>query len=65
MTDFQVKELRHSGWTDEQILEATVVASLFNDINRIADALGVEPELILNPNSEVDVPRLKNSPHFF
>jgi uncharacterized peroxidase-related enzyme len=46
VTDCQVKELRQSGWTDEQILEATVVASLFNDINRIADSLGVEPEVI-------------------
>lgn len=46
VTDCQVKELRQSGWTDEQILEATVVASLFNDINRIADSLGVEPEVV-------------------
>lgn len=45
VTDGLVDTLRQSGWSDEQILEATVVASLFNDINRIADALGVELEM--------------------
>lgn len=44
VTDQDINELRHAGWTDRQILEATVVAAQFNFINRIVDALGVELE---------------------
>lgn len=46
VTDENVNELRHVGWTDRQILEATVVAAQFNFVNRIVDALGAELELI-------------------
>lgn len=44
VTDADVEGLKEIGWTHEQILEATLVASLFNSINRFADALGVQPE---------------------
>lgn len=44
VTDEDVEQLRQAGWTDRQILEATVVAAQFNFINRIVDALGVELE---------------------
>ncbi|PIQ83430.1 MAG: hypothetical protein COV75_07540 [Candidatus Omnitrophica bacterium CG11_big_fil_rev_8_21_14_0_20_63_9] len=44
VTDEEVAALREVGWTDRQILEATVVAAQFNFINRIVDALGVELE---------------------
>lgn len=39
--------LRAVGWTDEQVFSAVSVASFFNYINRMADALGVdlEPEM--------------------
>ena len=46
ITDEDVNELRHIGWTDRQILEATVVAAQFNFVNRIVNALGAELELI-------------------
>lgn len=39
--------LREAGWTEEQLFSAVSVASFFNYINRMADALGVdlEPEM--------------------
>lgn len=36
--------LRAIGWSDAAIHDAVQVVSYFNYINRIADALGVEPE---------------------
>jgi len=39
-----VARLRAAGWDDRAIHDATQVCSYFNYINRIADALGVEPE---------------------
>lgn len=36
--------LRAHGLTDRDILDAVEVASYFNYINRVADALGVDPE---------------------
>ena len=37
-------KLRQAGYSDEQIHDAVQVISYFNYINRIADALGVDPE---------------------
>ena len=39
-----VERLRAAGWCDASIHDAVQAAALFNYINRIADALGVEPE---------------------
>lgn len=39
-----VEALRAAGATDEEIHSAVQVAAYFNYINRIADALGVDPE---------------------
>ncbi|HKQ50038.1 MAG TPA: hypothetical protein VJZ71_18325 [Phycisphaerae bacterium] len=36
--------LRAAGWSDAAIHDAVQIASYFNYINRVADALGVEPE---------------------
>jgi hypothetical protein len=36
--------LRSVGWSDLAIHDAVQVISYFNYINRVADALGVEPE---------------------
>ena len=36
--------LRVAGWSDAAILEAVEVIGFFNYYNRLADALGVEPE---------------------
>ena len=39
-----VAALRAAGWSDAAILEAVEVIGFFNYYNRLADALGVEPE---------------------
>jgi uncharacterized peroxidase-related enzyme len=44
VTDADVDGLKEIGWSQEEILEATMIISLFNSINRFADALGVQPE---------------------
>ena len=49
-TDLQV--LREDGLDDRAIHDATQVISYFNYINRIADALGVEPEDFIRPWEE-------------
>ena len=41
--------LRSHGLDDRAIHDATQVISYFNYINRIADALGVEPEDFISP----------------
>ena len=41
--------LRSHGLDDRAIHDATQVISYFNYINRIADALGVEPEDFIQP----------------
>ena len=41
--------LRSHGLNDRAIHDATQVISYFNYINRIADALGVEPEDFIQP----------------
>jgi len=41
--------LRGHGFDDRAIHDATQVISYFNYINRIADALGVEPEAFVHP----------------
>ncbi len=39
-----VETLRRHGLSDRDILDAVEVIAYFNYINRIADALGIEPE---------------------
>jgi len=39
-----LETLRKHAFTDRDILDAVQVISYFNYINRIADALGIEPE---------------------
>lgn len=39
-----VEALRRLGWSDAALHDATQVVAYFNYINRIADALGVDPE---------------------
>jgi uncharacterized peroxidase-related enzyme len=39
-----VEALRLAGWSDVAIHDAVQVIAYFNYINRVADALGVEPE---------------------
>ncbi len=49
VTDEQVQELRHLGWTDEQIAEAVYDAALFNLFVRLADSFGIEPPPVYEP----------------
>lgn len=44
MTEADILSLRDAGFGDEAILDAVQVVGYFNYINRVADALGVEPE---------------------
>ena len=39
-----LEELRIQGLSDRDILDAVEVVSYFNYINRVADALGIDPE---------------------
>lgn len=39
-----VQQLREVGFSDEEILEITLLVSYRNFMNRIAEALGVEPD---------------------
>ncbi len=44
MTKDDIDALRREGFSDEAILDVTCVASYFNYINRMSDALGIELE---------------------
>lgn len=44
MSSSDLDELRNHGLDDRAIHDATQVIGYFNYINRVADALGVEPE---------------------
>ena len=48
MAEEDVASLRETGWTDEDVMDITEVASLFNFSNRMASALGWAP----NPEFE-------------
>jgi uncharacterized peroxidase-related enzyme len=49
MTAADLEELRRHGLDDRSIHDATQVIAYFNYINRIADALHVEPETFVHP----------------
>ena len=44
MVQADLEPLRGAGLTDVEILDAVQVIAYFNYINRVADALGVDPE---------------------
>ncbi|MBZ0285560.1 MAG: hypothetical protein K8L97_32820 [Anaerolineae bacterium] len=52
MTAADIEILRAAGLDDRAIHDATQVIAYFNYINRIADALGVEPETFIPPWGE-------------
>ncbi len=52
MSPADLNALRQVGLDDRAIHDATQVISYFNYINRIADALGVEPETFIRPWEE-------------
>jgi uncharacterized peroxidase-related enzyme len=49
MTEADITTLRQHGFNDRAIHDATQVIAYFNYINRIADALDVEPEDFIRP----------------
>ena len=56
MTRADLELLRNEGLDDVAIHDATQVISYFNYINRIADALGVEPEPFVKAWENSDSP---------
>jgi len=59
VTDEQVQELRDAGWSDEQIAEAAYDTALFSLFVRLADAFGIEPPAVYEPNG---IPRAVTEP---
>jgi alkylhydroperoxidase family enzyme len=58
--------LREAGFNDRGILQITLIASWFNYINRVADALGVGrdwgiDQLIRQPNEAAVIPTASKS----
>jgi uncharacterized peroxidase-related enzyme len=49
MSPSDLEDLRAAGFDDRAIHDATQVIGYFNYINRVADALGVEPEDFIQP----------------
>lgn len=45
MRQTDLQELRREGFDDSAILEIVHIVGYFNYINRVADALGIDPEL--------------------
>jgi alkylhydroperoxidase family enzyme len=50
VSDEQVQGLRDAGWSDEQIAEAVYDTALFNLFVRLADAFGIEPPAMYEPD---------------
>jgi alkylhydroperoxidase family enzyme len=55
VTDEQVQGLRDAGWTDEQIAEAVYVTALFALFVRLADAFGIHPPALYEPDGPPSV----------
>ncbi len=52
MGEADIEALRAAGLDDAAIHDATQIIGFFNYINRVADALGVEPEGSIRPWGE-------------
>ncbi len=52
MAEADVAELRAAGFVDRAIHDAAQIVAYFAYINRIAEALGVEPETFVRPWGE-------------
>ena len=62
MTPADLNTLRDCGFDDRAIHDAVQVIAYFNYINRIADALGVEPEDFIQPWGSQPTNRPTNQP---
>lgn len=49
MSQNDIRGLRQSGFSDEDIHDIVQIAAYFNYINRIADGLGLPPEDFMQP----------------
>ena len=52
MREADIETLRGAGLDDVAIHDATQIIGYFNYINRVADALGIEPEDFIRPWGE-------------
>ena len=59
VTRTTVEDLRSKGLTDEDVLNVVQITGFFNYYNRMADALGVEPEDFMPPLSTTGAPAPK------
>lgn len=48
-TEEHIEDLRRHGFTPRAIHDAAQVIAVFNYLNRLADALGLEPETFIRP----------------
>lgn len=53
MTPADLARLRACGFADEDILDIVHITAYFNYINRVADALGVDPEPDFEPIEKI------------
>ena len=53
LRDDDVRALTAAGFSETQVLEATAIAAFFNGINRLVDALGVEPDLLMEAGARL------------
>jgi alkylhydroperoxidase family enzyme len=51
--DNEVRALIGAGYSEAQVLEATAIVAFFNGINRLVDALGVEPDLLMEAGARL------------
>jgi alkylhydroperoxidase family enzyme len=56
------EKLRTVGFDDKGILQITLIASWFNYINRVADALGVGREIFVNEQRAAGVSCIPSGP---
>lgn len=49
MSQQDIRDLRRSGFSDQDIHDIVQITAYFNYINRVADALGVPPEDFMAP----------------
>ena len=53
MSEIEVQALRAAGFSDEEILDTTLIVSLFNFMNRLVEGMGIELEAqYVKPASE-------------
>lgn len=57
MSEIEVQALRAAGFSDEEILDTTLIVSLFSFMNRLTHALGLTGEDAHRSHQSVQPPR--------